>query len=371
MKKRISEILLVSSPYDLYLMEEEGLLSDRISDAYALLHLTHTPNITRVSSAGDALEAVKNSHFDMVISGMRVGKSFNAFDMARSIKSVRPGLPLVLISPEMRNFENIIRKSEACGIDKIFCWHGDARLFLAIIKIFEDRFNAEHDCLEEQIRAIILVEDSPHFYSAYLPLIYTELVQQTRALAAEGTSDEEKLLQMRSRPKILMAHSYEEATALYECYRANILGVISDEEDLVELAHCTPMAFFHDIGEYDKELKGYRIDLSRKILIFLDQPHNDLLARLRPLLSHDEKEIKLKITDKSQKHGLRTKNVILKGYPSVIFCTAGLRIDEQEATRFLLLSPDINQEKIREGVLNTLRRESDRDQYDASLQKDK
>jgi DNA primase len=139
-------------------------------------------------------------------------------------------------------------------------------------------------------------------------------------------------------------------------------------KDVMELAHCSPMAFFHDIGRYNNELKGYIVDLSRKIIIFLDQPHNELLARLRPILSHDKKEILSKITDKSQKHGLRTKSVLIKGFPSVIFCTAGLKIDEQEATRFLLLSPEINQDKIRQGVLQTVRKEADSELFENQLE---
>jgi hypothetical protein len=105
------------------------------------------------------------------------------------------------------------------------------------------------------------------------------------------------------------------------------------------------------------------VDLSHKILIFLDQPHNELLARLRPLLSHDKKEIAIKITDKTQKNGTKTKNILLRGYPSVIFCTAGLRIDEQEATRFLLLSPEVSQEKIQQGVSAIIRKEADSESF--------
>jgi len=139
-------------------------------------------------------------------------------------------------------------------------------------------------------------------------------------------------------------------------------------EDVMELAYCSPTAFFHDAGEFDKERQGYLVDLSRKIIIFLDQPHNNLLAHLRPLLSHDKKEITIKITDKGEKHGLRTKNVLLRGYPSVIFCTAGLQIDEQEATRFLLLSPEINQEKIMESISQAVRKSSDGDAFSSWLE---
>lgn len=134
-------------------------------------------------------------------------------------------------------------------------------------------------------------------------------------------------------------------------------------EDVIEIGYCSPTAFFHDVGKLNKERGGYEIDLSRKILIFLDQPHTMLLERLRPLLSHDRKEMHLKITDKSQKGGLKTKNVFIKGYPAVIFCSAGLQIDEQEGTRFMLLSPETNQEKIREAIQEKIRKEADNSAY--------
>jgi hypothetical protein len=135
------------------------------------------------------------------------------------------------------------------------------------------------------------------------------------------------------------------------------------EEDVLELGYVSPTSFFHSASEYNEETEEYLVDLSRKIIIFLDQPHTMLLEHLRPLLSHDKKEIKVQITDKQQKHGLRAKKIILRGYPAVIFCSAGLRMDEQEATRFLLLSPEVTQEKIREGVLASLKKAADRDAY--------
>ncbi len=228
MAKRIHEVLFVSSPYDLYIMEEEGLLADRISDEYTLLHLTNAPAITRVSTAEEALDAAEHRKFDLVITGLRVGKGNNPFDMADAIKKLQPGVPIVLMTPEGGRIPTTSKQYDIPPVDKVFYWQGDTRLFLAIIKSFEDRANAEHDCLVEQVRTIILVEDSPHFFSAYLPIIYTELVQQTRSLIAEGATADEKLLRMMSRPKILLAENYEEAVALYRRYRSNILGIISD-----------------------------------------------------------------------------------------------------------------------------------------------
>ncbi len=139
------------------------------------------------------------------------------------------------------------------------------------------------------------------------------------------------------------------------------------KEDVIVTLYCSPTAFFHDIPEYDKEKKRYVVDLSRKILIFLDQPQTQLLERLRPLLSHDKKEITTKITDKDQNSQFRTKTILLRGYPSVIFCTARLKIDEQEATRFLLLSPETSQEKIREAIHQKIKKETDAGAYQEGL----
>ncbi|OGJ49710.1 hypothetical protein A2335_02955 [Candidatus Peregrinibacteria bacterium RIFOXYB2_FULL_32_7] len=161
--------------------------------------------------------------------------------------------------------------------------------------------------------------------------------------------------------------SYNAPSSTGKSYIPTEIARLFPPEDVMELAYCSPTAFFHDNGKYDKTTNTNTINLSRKIIIFLDQPHTELLARMRPLLSHDKKEIVLKITDKNDKNGMRTKNILMIGYPSVIFCTAGMRIDEQESTRFILLSPEIDQEKIRQGISATIKRESDNALYDAWL----
>lgn len=141
-------------------------------------------------------------------------------------------------------------------------------------------------------------------------------------------------------------------------------------EDVNIIGYCSPSAFFHESGlSTTTEGDSTVVHLDRKIIIFLDQPHDLLLQRIRPLLSHDKKEIPVKITDKTKNAQLRTKNIILKGYPSVIFCTAALKLDEQEATRFLLLSPEITQEKIRDSLYFKLNKESDHQAYQALLAK--
>ena len=145
------------------------------------------------------------------------------------------------------------------------------------------------------------------------------------------------------------------------------VSTLFPQEDVKIIGYCSPTAFFHDFSQYDKETKTYLADLSRQVIIFLDQPHTLLLQHLRPILSHDRKEVVIKITDKTKAVGLRTKTIIIRGYPSVIFCTAGLKTDEQESTRFFLLSPEINQEKIRAAICEKLAKESDAEAYRLTL----
>lgn len=141
-------------------------------------------------------------------------------------------------------------------------------------------------------------------------------------------------------------------------------------EDVIILAYCSPTAFFHDNGVYNKEKNEIVVDLARKIIIFTDMPDQSLISRLRPLLSHDQKESKLKITDKSQKGGNKTKNIVLLGYPSVYFCSAEMRVDEQESTRFLMLSPSIEHEKIYLGVKQAIRKASDGERFNLEINSD-
>ncbi len=157
--------------------------------------------------------------------------------------------------------------------------------------------------------------------------------------------------------------SFNAPSSTGKSYIPTEIARLFPEEDVIEIGYCSPTAFFHQVGNFDNQKEGYIVDLSRKILIFLDQPHTLLLQHLRPLLSHDEKEILIKITDKTQKFGLKTKTIFLKGFPSVIFCTAGLKIDEQESTRFILLSPETNQEKIREAINEKIKKETDNTVY--------
>lgn len=140
------------------------------------------------------------------------------------------------------------------------------------------------------------------------------------------------------------------------------------EEDVITLGYASPTAFFHDRGIWDDDRKAKVLDMSRKIYLFLDMPHYDLLARLRPFLSHDKKEITFKTTNQTKKFGLRAEDAILVGYPVVVFASANQSFDEQESTRCFFLSADTDDEKLNASIKERILYETDRDKYKKSLE---
>ncbi|PJB78000.1 MAG: hypothetical protein CO090_07550, partial [Acidobacteria bacterium CG_4_9_14_3_um_filter_49_7] len=97
MQFHVQEVLLVSSMYDAFLLEEDGRLSQRVFGDFMDLDLHHIPRITRVSSAGEALEALHSGNFDLVITMPRLS-DMTPFQFGAKAKAIRPGLPIVLLA---------------------------------------------------------------------------------------------------------------------------------------------------------------------------------------------------------------------------------------------------------------------------------
>ncbi len=228
MARKIRDILLVSSPYDAWIMEEDCRLSERIVSEYRGLNLSNPPRLTWVSTAGEALLALEQKKFDMVITMPRLA-DMDALTMGHAIKKVDRHLPVILFSHKAQPGPVCDPETtRARGIDRTFVWSGDTDILLAVVKSTEDRMNVAHDTASAGIRVIIFVEDSPEYISSLLPIFYRELVSQTQAVMVEGLNEEHRLLAMRARPKILVAENHEEAVVLYERYEPYVLGVISD-----------------------------------------------------------------------------------------------------------------------------------------------
>lgn len=228
MVRRVRRILLVCNNYDSFALEEDGHIDVQIAQEYAELNLSNPPAILRAETTAQALEmAQQGERFDLVITMNNAG-SLDVFDFAESLKQIAPETPIVLLSAFSKQTYHHIEDLRKQFIDYFFCWNNSADLIIAIIKLLEDRMNADHDILEEGVRAIILVEDSVRYYSTYLPLLYKLVLQQNSIAIRDALNEKQQLFRKRARPKVLMATCYDEALALYNRYRDNIIGVISD-----------------------------------------------------------------------------------------------------------------------------------------------
>ncbi|MDE5694938.1 MAG: phosphoenolpyruvate synthase, partial [Alistipes sp.] len=228
MKYRIHKILLVCCSYDGYILEEDGHIESQINQEYLDLNMSNPPSFTRVSSTSEALDLLaRDDSFDFILTMYNVGEP-DVFSFARSVKERYPQIPVALLTSFSKDIYRRIEEQDRSGIDYIFCWHGNNDLIIAIIKLVEDKMNAEEDISQGGVQAILLVEDSIRFYSTYLPELYRLLLMQNTEFLKDALNEQQQILRKRARPKVLLATSYDEAEDLYHRYKDNLLGVISD-----------------------------------------------------------------------------------------------------------------------------------------------
>ena len=225
---RIRKILMICSNYDAFILEEDGQIEAQIFREYIDLNLSNPPKFIWVQTAAEARELLNTVvGIDMVMCMYNVSDK-EVFALASEIKSERPNLPFVLLTHFSKEVYRRLSRQDTSAIDYMFCWHGNADLIVAIVKLFEDLQNAEHDILGVGVQAILLVEDSVRYYSTYLPELYKLILMQTGEFLTETLNQQQRKIRKRSRPKILLATNYDDALSMYEKYKNNLLGVISD-----------------------------------------------------------------------------------------------------------------------------------------------
>jgi CheY-like chemotaxis protein len=227
MKKRIYHVLLIASEYDTFILEGDGRVDEQIFIEYVSLSLRYPPQFFIVNSSEQAFQILEEENVDLIIT-MLSDEGEDTFDLSKKIKKDFPGIPIVVLTAFSREVSLKISEEDLSVIDYIFSWLGNSDILLAIIKLIEDKRNAEQDINEVGVQAILLVEDSIRFYSVYLPLIYKIIFKQSKSFMTEGLNEHQMMLRMRGRPKILLATNYEEAIGFYEKYKHNLLGIITD-----------------------------------------------------------------------------------------------------------------------------------------------
>lgn len=268
---RVDKILLVSSAYDSFMLAEDRLVDEVVLREYLGVDLYNIPDVVRVPTIAQALEQVQQGGFDLVISSPHVVDG-DATALARQIHDLGLPIPVILLAYHDTELEVFRRGRDLTPIDRMFLFQGDIDLLLAIVKYVEDKMNVAHDVEVMGVQVIILIEDSVRYYSSLLPLVYKEVMQNTRSLVPEGVNVAHKLLRIKARPKILLASNWEEAWEAFQRYEENVLGVISDVEFPLAADLCP------DAGvRFAREVQSRQGDVP--VVLHSGKPSNESLAR--------------------------------------------------------------------------------------------
>lgn len=227
MNKRIYNVLLIATKYDAFMLEDDGRVDEQIFNEYTSLSLRYPPRFTQVTTEEEALAELKDRNFELIICMPNMDHR-DIFSAAKEIKVHYPNIPIVVLTPFSKEVSKRVANEDLSAIDYVFSWLGNTDLLLAIIKLIEDKMNAPEDVASVGVQIILLVEDSIRFYSSALPHLYKFVLEQSQEFSKEALNDHQRTLRMRGRPKIKLARNYEEAIRIFEQYKNNILGIISD-----------------------------------------------------------------------------------------------------------------------------------------------
>jgi CheY-like chemotaxis protein len=226
---KVHNILLVSSLYDSFILREDGRLNELLIDQSLDLSLQQIPGITHVSSCAEAAALARTQQFNLIVTNLAVG-DMNAAQLAREVKQAGLDVPVVVLAYDNREIKNFLARNPVTEIERIFLWQGNARILIAIVKYIEDKRNVLHDTRAMGVPVLLVVEDNIRYYSSFLPVIYTELIKQSRRVIQEGINVAHKLVRMQARPRILLSSNFEDAARLVQAYRDYLFGLVSDVE---------------------------------------------------------------------------------------------------------------------------------------------
>jgi len=226
---KVHNILLVSSLYDSFILREDGRLNELLIDESLELNLRRVPGITHVSSCAEALDLARSQQYNLIVTNLTVGDT-NAAQLASEVKRAGLDVPVVVLGYDYREIKNFVARNPATEIERVFLWQGNARILITIVKYIEDKRNVLHDTRAIGVPVLLVVEDNIRYYSAFLPVIYTELIKQSRRVIQEGINVAHKLVRLQARPKILLSSNFEDAARLVQEYRNYLFGLVSDVE---------------------------------------------------------------------------------------------------------------------------------------------
>lgn len=222
MKYRVHNILLLSTAYDLFLLEEEGRLRQYLRMIYHGRDEDYVPTINHVLTAESALEVLKKNKIDLIVV-FNHPTDTDVISLAREVKGIRQDVPLIFLANNTPELDRIAEMEGSENIDRIFTWYGDGKIFLSIVQYIEDTLNVFEDSRNAGVRIIILTMDSIQSYSACLPILHEEIWNHTKEILGDELTVEQRSLRQSRRPRVLLATTFEEANKYYQMYKKNLL----------------------------------------------------------------------------------------------------------------------------------------------------
>ena len=272
MARRVENIILVSSTYDTFILQEDGQLNEVLLNEFLDLNLHHTTGLRHVATGAEAIAlATAESRFNLIISAVNVG-DMDAAELAQKVKDAGLDIPVILLAYDGGELADFMAHRDTSALERVFLWQGDTRILLAITKYVEDRQNVAYDTGVAGVQVILLIEDNIRYYSSFLPTMYTEIINHSQSLIAEGVNASHKILRMRARPKVLLCTSFEEAWHYFSRYKEEVLGVISDIE-FPRKGQLDPLAG----AEFARQVRSAYRDIP--VLLQSSRPDSEAVAR--------------------------------------------------------------------------------------------
>ncbi|MBW6461317.1 MAG: response regulator, partial [Bacteroidales bacterium] len=101
MRRRIHHVLLISSTYDAFVLEDDGRIDEQIFNEYVSLNLRYPPQFILASSEKQAFELLHEEKIDLIIV-MLSSEEMDTFSLAEKIKKDNPAIPIVVLTPFSR-----------------------------------------------------------------------------------------------------------------------------------------------------------------------------------------------------------------------------------------------------------------------------
>lgn len=296
MQKRVHYVLLICSKYETFLMEEDGKIDEKVFNDYVSFNLRYPPQFVHVTSAEEALQTLGKRSIDLVINMLSIS-DMNPFDLSLKIKSAYPELPIVILAPVSRETSIRLNSEDLSCIDYVFNWLGSTNILLPIINLVEDRLNVDEDSKYEGVQSILLIESSVKMSSVHLPGIYKIILDQSWEYTIEGLNEHQKMMQMRGRPKILLATNYPEALDLFEKHKSHLLGIIADVD-----INQSGLPGTKTVEDFLKKIKEY--DPYIPIIIQSTDPENEKYANEygNAILNSNSRSFQLELKTLLKKH---------------------------------------------------------------------